>query len=267
MAETCETDEPFSLGRLTVKRTFTDASNGIPHYEIETSNVRHFSTPPSVNRNVLLRVDDSVISNDARSNDDVTSLHLDDEGHWHWKVISNHNICLKHSRWHCRQFFLFFGKICETVTYKQPPGRVQAILTSPGPITIVTTSAVDTGEYSVALRVAYVLYLYHRIDSEIIDEEEAISRTQRGTWSAGNVVLIGTPRSQFIRSMLASRNTPIRVTVEGTGFTVKSRPFKRDDQGQWLPLQVWSMVGNPQSVVISNLRQSPIRVQTDSNLF
>ena len=49
-----------------------------------------------------------------------------------------------------------------------PPSRIQTILTSISPITLLVGNEVIAENLSVALRIAHDLHLYHKLDSEII---------------------------------------------------------------------------------------------------
>ncbi len=79
------------------------------------------------------------------------------------------------------------------VAHSQPPGRLQSILLSPGPIVIVISTASSAHELLAAQRLAHVLLLYHRIDSEII--VETLVKAQG--WPVGNIVFIARPPVQL----------------------------------------------------------------------
>ncbi len=74
----------------------------------------------------------------------------------------------------------------------QASGRIQAVLSSNGPITLVIPDDNHTHEMNVALRIAHDLELYHRLDSEIIRSSEAF---ENDSLSQGNVVVIGNDAS------------------------------------------------------------------------
>ena len=84
------------------------------------------------------------------------------------------------------------------------PTRLQAILTTTGPITIVYE-----GEqaFSVAKRLAHDLHLYHRLDSELISEGDSSPHPP----SAGNSVVIGTLQSVSVQRALGEAKTPFRL--------------------------------------------------------
>lgn len=108
----------------------------------------------------------------------------------------------------------------------QPPGRIQSILSSPGPITIITFGKSSGTDHSAALRLAHVLQLYHRLDSEIIAEDEA--HTRDNTWPNGNIIFIGPPRSQFAKGILGLRRTSVRL-IDST-IHLGTRKFQKPGQ-------------------------------------
>jgi len=46
----------------------------------------------------------------------------------------------------------------------RPPGRIQSILSSPGPVTIIISGQSNEHDHWAALRLAHILQLYHRLD-------------------------------------------------------------------------------------------------------
>ena len=93
----------------------------------------------------------------------------------------------------------------------QPPSRIQTILTSIAPITLLAANEMIAENLSVALRIAHDLHLYHKLDSEIITESVALHRSKHGTWPAGNVVFIGTAFSQFAKLVLQEDKTSFQI--------------------------------------------------------
>ena len=92
-----------------------------------------------------------------------------------------------------------------------PPSRIQTILTSIASITLLAANEMIAENLSVALRIAYDLHLYHKLDSEIITESVALHRSQHGTWPAGNVVFIGTASSHFAKLVLQEGKTSFQI--------------------------------------------------------
>ena len=93
----------------------------------------------------------------------------------------------------------------------QPPSRIQTILTSAAPITLLAANEVIAENLSVALRIAHDLHLYHKLDSEIITESVALHRSQHRSWPAGNVVFIGTASSHFAKLVLQEGKTSFQI--------------------------------------------------------
>ncbi|KAF9475666.1 hypothetical protein BDN70DRAFT_996247 [Pholiota conissans] len=91
---------------------------------------------------------------------------------------------------------------------RQPPGRIQSILSTSGPMTIIVSSQLFTDELSVAQRLAHVLHLYHKIDSEIVPENALAC----GSWPSGNVVFISRPSSLLAEKILAKNLTSVGIT-------------------------------------------------------
>ncbi|KAH6918772.1 hypothetical protein BKA70DRAFT_28649 [Coprinopsis sp. MPI-PUGE-AT-0042] len=92
------------------------------------------------------------------------------------------------------------------------PTRLQTILTSPRPLTFVHAGSSDGGRaFSLAVRLSHDLQVYHRLDAEIVDEDEAIDRSSKGDWGAGNIVVIGSPSSRFVSAVLAKKQTPFHL--------------------------------------------------------
>ena len=87
----------------------------------------------------------------------------------------------------------------------QRSGRLQSILTTSAPFIIVVPSKESSRTLSAALQIAHDLDLYHRLDSEIIDDEEAMSRLDANGLGTGNIILLGAPR--FLELNLKQRKT------------------------------------------------------------
>jgi len=172
---------PGRVGRLHVR--FISNARII----IETCNVRSFQLSASVLKKSCasyeLHVDDSVLI--IAQVDDVARFYTIEPGKWQ----------------------LMTGPL----TIMNPPSRIQAILTSIAPITLLAANEMIAENLSVALRIAHDLHLYHKLDSEIITESVALHRSQHGTWPAGNVVFIGTASSQFAKLVLQEGKTSFQI--------------------------------------------------------
>jgi len=172
---------PGRVGRLHVRVI----SNG--RIRVETCNVQSFQLSASVLKKSCasyeLFVDDSVLI--IAQVDDVARFYTTEPGKW--KLITS------------------------PLTIMHPPSRIQAILTSIAPITLLVANEMIAENLSVALRIAHDLHLYHKLDSEIITESVALRRSQHRTWPAGNVVFIGTASSQFAKLVLQEGKTSFHI--------------------------------------------------------
>jgi hypothetical protein len=121
-----------------------------------------------------------------------------------------------------------------------PPSRIQTILTSIGPVTLLAANEMIAENLSVALRIAHDLHLYHKLDSEIITESVALHRSQHGTWPAGNVVFIGTASSKFAKLVLQEGKTSFQIVDSYILFN--HRRFNKLGEGLDLALAVSSYV-------------------------
>lgn len=90
------------------------------------------------------------------------------------------------------------------------------ILRSPGPLRIVVSG--DSGyELSTAQRLANDLFVYHKLDADIVFETELLDSTHPGT---GNIVVIGSPSGRYIRQCLAKRKTAFTIADGECGSPV-----------------------------------------------
>ncbi|KAI0332093.1 hypothetical protein GY45DRAFT_1321394 [Cubamyces sp. BRFM 1775] len=85
-----------------------------------------------------------------------------------------------------------------------PMGRAANILSSEGPITIVIPSKQTSRELSAALRLAHNLNVYHKMDAEIVDDQEAENKFNDPS-QTGNVILLGL--GDFAKATLRQRWT------------------------------------------------------------
>lgn len=115
-------------------------------------------------------------------------------------------------------------------TEAPPPGRLQAILSSEGPIIIIISEVHESRELSLALRIVHILQIHHQLDSTIITEGEALAKSRSASWDSGNLVVIGQPSSNFVTYLLDQREGPIRTKVLDTTFRVHHRQFDRPGQ-------------------------------------
>ncbi|KAI0664567.1 hypothetical protein C8Q70DRAFT_1041331 [Cubamyces menziesii] len=89
-----------------------------------------------------------------------------------------------------------------------PMGRVANILNTKGPITIVIPSKQTSRELSAASRLAHNLNVYHKLDAEIVDDQEAADKLNDLS-QTGNIILLGL--GEFAKSTLRQRRTAFGV--------------------------------------------------------
>ncbi|KAF9036995.1 hypothetical protein BDZ89DRAFT_1061691 [Hymenopellis radicata] len=149
---------PGRLGRLSVQR----ANEEDDRVRVKTSNLESLSVDTNTFPISRLLLDDTPIH---LKDDEDGIIYFEAVNNKVWKVVdqSKQNII-------------------------QASGRIQSVLSSNGPITLVIPDDGHTHEMNVALRIAHDLELYHRLDSEIIRSSEAFKNDLLGQ---GNVVVIG----------------------------------------------------------------------------
>ncbi|KAL0947293.1 hypothetical protein HGRIS_013412 [Hohenbuehelia grisea] len=108
-------------------------------------------------------------------------------------------------------------------------GRVQSILISPGPLTIVVPSKSPSRELSVAQRIAHDLGVYHRLDAEISLEHDIRVAWESGILSPGNVIVIGRHTSDFVNWLLGKKQTPF--ATSDSGFAVANHKLREKSLG------------------------------------
>lgn len=191
-------DIPFRLARLNVQ----DRADAV---HVHTSNVRTFSvrvnsaglqTPAFVVDGQTLQPKNDISPGDV--------MHFSYE-YSAWKVSDFRSSCISQCL-HERM------KLSDATPAVQHSGRIQAILNSPAPLTIVIPSKASNHFLSAALRIAHDLDLYLRLDSEIVDDEEAMHRLQNDNLGGGNIVVLGGLQSQFFEWTVKQKKTSFTVS-------------------------------------------------------
>jgi hypothetical protein len=93
------------------------------------------------------------------------------------------------------------------------------ILRSPGPLRIVV-SGESAYELSTAQRLANDLFVYHKLDAEIVLETEYLETQGVTRPGIGNIIVIGGPSGQYIRQCLTKRRTAFSIEVGEDGSPV-----------------------------------------------
>ncbi|KAF8876046.1 hypothetical protein CPB84DRAFT_1838726 [Gymnopilus junonius] len=183
---------PGRLARLHVRKVKDNK------FEVEPSNVHTFTVPVQ-NGTYEIFVDDQLIS--IPSTETPMHIHRVSPEQWEARALSS--------------------------AARQSPGRMQAILSSPGPI-IVITAGRNRKDTSAALRLCHILHVYHRLDAEIITEDTALQWNKLESWPSGNIIFIGAPSSPFAKEVLHSKETAIHLTDSVP--TVGNRKFNKAGQ-------------------------------------
>jgi len=111
-------------------------------------------------------------------------------------------------------------------------GRIQAILNSPAPLTIVVpdASASLCREFSVALRIAQALNVYHKLDTEIVESSEALKGMQDGTLASRSIVVVGNATTPFVKWVLERKETPFY--IENESLRLRGRSLTEPGRGR-----------------------------------
>jgi hypothetical protein len=117
----------------------------------------------------------------------------------------------------------------------QPSGRLSLILNSDAPLSFVipasTNNPSPNTELSYALRISHDLLTYHKLDAEIINDDEAMRRYQTGNFGTGNIVIMDGPnKTSFGRWLLDQNMTDIRRAETG-GLTLNNTPLSGPSMG------------------------------------
>jgi hypothetical protein len=90
--------------------------------------------------------------------------------------------------------------------YARAYGPMIRLLSTSAALTLV--AGMDPSSRSIAQRIAHDLYVYHRLDSEILEPHDALERTARGL-VRGNVVVIGGPKeNRYTEWLIAKKRIP-----------------------------------------------------------
>ncbi|KAI0371785.1 hypothetical protein BV20DRAFT_1066969 [Pilatotrama ljubarskyi] len=123
-------------------------------------------------------------------------------------IIDGQQVELDEGTWDINDFPYSHGEISSP----SPSGRMASVLTSAGPLAIVIPTKQQSPELSAALRLAHNLNVYHKLDAEILDDQEALQRFQEASPPSGNVIVIGL--GAFARSTVGQGRTVFRVRDE-----------------------------------------------------
>ena len=189
---------------------------------METSNIDTLTVPLPTGQVLYIEIDGQKF--EIHTVGVPLHMHVNDDGEWEVRMMISYQVELVYK---CK-----LQPGCRRNNFRtQPPGRIQSILSTTGPISIIISDALQRQEFSVALRIAHILLLYHRLDSEIVTESIASERNREGTWGRGNAVFIGQPSSSFAKDVLGKRKMEVSISEEDTVFIGKKK-FTGQDQGR-----------------------------------
>ncbi|ORY33999.1 hypothetical protein BCR39DRAFT_518090 [Naematelia encephala] len=108
-----------------------------------------------------------------------------------------------------------------------PPAPIRAygpiirLLATSGPITFVIGNS--ELHLDIVKRLAHDLFLYHRVDTRILDAMEALGHTARGTLGEGSVIVLGRPEdNEYAKWILGEGKIPVEFPTKGI-MTVANR--------------------------------------------
>ncbi|KAJ8699615.1 hypothetical protein PTI98_002711 [Pleurotus ostreatus] len=149
----------------------------------------------------------------------------------------------------------------QTTGLPRPPGRAQLILTSNAPLTIVVPpNAVH--ELSIALRIAHILEVYHKLDTSILTFSE-YALTNSDT-PPGNLVLIGNTAAPSVKWLLQKSPTPWSLRerslfLQGRAVTQAGQAVVSTFPHPSLPSTVLLLSSNEGAGLERAYRQFPLR--------
>ncbi|KAI0637266.1 hypothetical protein C8Q77DRAFT_1051392 [Trametes polyzona] len=135
-------------------------------------------------------------------------------------VLDGQKIELDDGTWDASEFKLALSRengiwtpySLDEINAPSPHGRIASVLNTDGPLTLVIPKRQQSPELSAALRIAHNLNVYHKLNAEIIDAEEALQRLDTSSLGPGNVVVLdqGSPNT-FAKRILAQGRMPFRL--------------------------------------------------------
>lgn len=95
----------------------------------------------------------------------------------------------------------------------QLSGRMQAMLTTAAPVSLVIPDGTPSMNLLIALRIAHDLNKYHKLDSEIIRSSEIWQRCQDNRLGKGNMIVVGDSQTDFTRWCLTQQHSAFEIDV------------------------------------------------------
>ncbi|ODO08851.1 hypothetical protein L198_00585 [Cryptococcus wingfieldii CBS 7118] len=122
--------------------------------------------------------------------------------------------------------FALLPSLISPLTPPRANGPMIRLLSSQARFSIIVPSL--SGEHprhlSVAKRIAHDLYVYHRIDCEILGHQRGLERAAKQEIGPGNVVVIGRPEeNRYTEWMIAQKSIPLEFPTRGVMLIDKDR--------------------------------------------
>nr|XP_018263092.1 uncharacterized protein I303_04583 [Kwoniella dejecticola CBS 10117]OBR85250.1 hypothetical protein I303_04583 [Kwoniella dejecticola CBS 10117] len=100
------------------------------------------------------------------------------------------------------------------LTLPRAYGPIIRILSTAGPMTIICPDSPRLRD--IAKKIAHDLYLYHRLDSDIIGDREGLMRVAKDELGQGNLVILGRPdENLYTNWMIRQGKLPLRFPTKG----------------------------------------------------
>ncbi|TFY66824.1 hypothetical protein EVG20_g4262 [Dentipellis fragilis] len=155
------------------------------------------------------------------------------------------------------------------INLPQKSGRLATILTTPGPLQIIVPNITSQSrELSIAQRLAYNLNLFHKLDTEIISDAEALQRLQDHNMGLGNIIVISPAAGRFARHCLkpvpAKTSFDISDTPDGPVLRFRGQVLNEHSQGT---LFLQPHPSNPSGVMLFMIGNDAEGLERAARLF
>ncbi len=84
-----------------------------------------------------------------------------------------------------------------------------------------------------ALRLAYRLHLFHQLDTEIINEDEALAILEQGGFTKGNAMVVGNTTMGIVERILSLKMTPFSTRDSLLTLSGHDVGLERSESGEW----------------------------------
>ena len=106
-----------------------------------------------------------------------------------------------------------------------------------------------------ALRLAYCLHLFHQLDAEIIDDDEALAILEQDSFTRGNAIVVGGTTMAVVERILSLKMTPFSTRDSLLTLNGHDVDLDKSESGKWYSLKAFgSFVSSSQLPFFSILR-------------